>query len=131
MAFSAASQDRVVSEMNITPLVDVMLVLLVIFMVSAPLMTREVTAQLPQTADSFAPIKPPQLHLEVADDGSYRLDGRPMNLSELGVRLQESVITDPRTVLDVHATSGADYQYVVSALAEARNQGVSNLSIGR
>ncbi len=54
-----------------------------------------------------------------------------MSLSELGVRLQESVITDPRTVLDVHATSGADYQYVVSALAEARNQGVSNLSIGR
>ena len=63
MAFSAVSQDRVVSEMNITPLVDVMLVLLVIFMVSAPLMTREVTAQLPQTANSFAPIKPPQLRL--------------------------------------------------------------------
>ena len=131
MAFSATARDSVVAEMNITPLVDVMLVLLVIFMVSAPLMTQDVSTTLPQRAPPVDTLKPPQLRLEIADDGSYRLDGRLMGLSELGARLEDSVVTDPRTVLDVHATSGADYQGVVSAMAEARNHGVVNLSLGQ
>ncbi len=130
MAFSATENNSVVAEMNITPLVDVMLVLLVIFMVSAPLFTRTIDANLPQ----FAPpdremVKPLQLQLDIADDGSYRLDGRLLTPSELGARLGDAAISDPRAVLRVHGASGADYQQMVTVLAEARRQGIVNLSV--
>ena len=130
MAFSATARDSVVAEMNITPLVDVMLVLLVIFVVSAPLLTKTVDASLPQVAPpDRETIKPLQLQLDIADDGSYRLDGRLLASSELAGRLAEAAISDPRAVLRVHGSSGADYQQVVTALAEARKQGIANLSV--
>lgn len=129
MAFSATARDSAVAEMNITPLVDVMLVLLVIFMVSAPLLTKTVDAALPQAPPTPDTIKPLQLQLDVADDGSYRLDGRLLTSSELTGRLAEAAISDPHAVLRVHATSGADYQQLVTALAEARRQGIANLSV--
>ena len=130
MAFSAAARDSAVAEMNITPLVDVMLVLLVIFMVSMPLLTKTVDAALPQVVPPVHDtIKPLQLQLDVADDGSYRLDGRSLTPPEVWGRLDEAVISDPRAVLRVQASSGADYQQVVAALAEARNRGIANLSV--
>ena len=130
MAFSATARDSAVAERNITPLVDVMLVLLVIFMVSAPLLTKTVDVSLPQMAPpNPETIKPLQLQLDVGDDGSYRLDGRLLSPSELGERLGEAAISDPSAVLRVHATSGADYQQLVTALAEARKQGIVNLSV--
>lgn len=130
MAFSATARNSVVAEMNITPLVDVMLVLLVIFMVSAPLLSRPIDATLPQpTPVSPETIQPNVLQLDVADDGSYRLDGRPMPPDELWHRLDDAVVSDPRTVLRVHASSGADYQQVVTAMAEARNRGIANIGI--
>ncbi|SDR13779.1 biopolymer transporter ExbD [Pseudoxanthomonas sp. CF125] len=130
MAFSATARDSVVAEMNITPLVDVMLVLLVIFMVSAPLLTKTVDAGLPQvTSDDPETIKPLQLQLDIGDDGSYRLDGRLLPQSELGARLGDAALSDPRVVLRVHGSSGADYQQVVTVLAEARKQGIANLSV--
>lgn len=130
MAFSATARDSAVAEMNITPLVDVMLVLLVIFMVSAPLLSKTVDVSLPQVAPpNPETIKPLQMQLDVGDDGSYRLDGRLLTRSEVGERLAEAAISDPRAVLRVHASSGADYQQVVTALAEARNRGIANLSV--
>lgn len=130
MAFSATERNSVVAEMNITPLVDVMLVLLVIFMVSAPLLTRTVDASLPQTPPlERETVKPLQLQLDIADDGSYRLDGRLLTPAELGARLDDAAISDPRAVLRVHGASGADYQRVVTALGEARRQGIVNLSV--
>jgi biopolymer transport protein ExbD len=130
MAFSATARDSAVAEMNITPLVDVMLVLLVIFMVSAPLLTKTVDASLPQAAPPDREmIKPLQLQLDIADDGTYRLDGRLLMPSELSARLGDAAISDPRAVLRVHGSSGADYQQVVTALAEARKQGIASLCV--
>lgn len=128
MAFSASVRDSALAEINITPLVDVMLVLLVIFMVTAPLVTRPLDASLPQTTPPIG-IKPPQLLLEIADDGSYRLDGRLLGQNQLGERLQMAVAGDARTVLSVRATSNADYQRVVTALAEARNSGITQIGV--
>ncbi len=128
MAFSASVRDSALAEINITPLVDVMLVLLVIFMVTAPLVTRPLDASLPQTTPPIV-IKPPQLLLEIADDGSYRLDGRLLGQNQLGERLQMAAAGDARTVLSVRATSNADYQRVVTALAEARNSGITQIGV--
>lgn len=129
MAFSASVRDSMVAEMNITPLVDVMLVLLVIFMVSAPLVSQPLQASLPQSTPPIELTRPPNLRLTVGDDGSYRLDGRPLASNELWQRLDEAVISDPRTTLRVSATSNADYQRVVTALAEARRRGIVDIAV--
>ncbi|MEO6102816.1 MAG: biopolymer transporter ExbD [Pseudoxanthomonas sp.] len=129
MAFSASVRDSMVSEMNITPLVDVMLVLLVIFMVSAPLVSQPITAALPQSTPPIELTRPPSLRLSVGDDSSYRLDDRPLTSTELWQRLDEAVISDPRTTLRVSASSGADYQRVVTALAEARQRGIADIAL--
>lgn len=130
MAFSATVRNSIVAEMNITPLVDVMLVLLVIFMVSAPMLTKEVDAALPQATRAIPePAKPLQMQLDVGNDGSYRLDGRLLTTADLWTRLEEAAVSDPNTVLRVHAASGVDYQQVVSAMAEARSRGIAYLSV--
>jgi leucyl/phenylalanyl-tRNA--protein transferase len=77
-------------------------VLLIIFMVSAPMLTRPLPLELPQPGRQNAnTLKPPQLQLTIAEDGSYRLDGRPMSLAEIGASLEDTVAGDPRTVLQV------------------------------
>jgi biopolymer transport protein ExbD len=117
-----------VAEMNITPLVDVMLVLLVIFMVSAPLVSQPIQASLPQPTPPID-LPPPNLRLTVGDDGSYRLDDRLLTPADLWQRLDDAVLSDPRTTLRVGATSNADYQQVVTALAEARQRGIADIAV--
>ena len=129
MAFSASVRDSMVAEMNITPLVDVMLVLLVIFMVSAPLVSQPLQASLPQSTPPIETIRPPGLRLMVGDDGSYRLDDRPLTPAELWQRFDDALIADPRTTLRVSASSDADYQRVVTALAEARRRGFADIAV--
>jgi biopolymer transport protein ExbD len=132
MAFSdsaVSSRGSALAEINITPLVDVMLVLLVIFMVTAPMLTRSVNLSLPQPTPDIVITKPLQLRLDVAADGSYRLDDRPLSLADLRQRLEEAGVSDPHAVLSVETASDADYQPVVAALAAARNSGLTNISI--
>ena len=126
MSYSATVRDSAVAEMNITPLVDVMLVLLVIFMVSAPLVSLPISASLPQQVLT-ATSKPLQLQLDVAANGSYRLDDRPLAPDQLWRRLEEAVVSDPQTALQVHAE--ADYQHVVTALAQAHQRGITQVSV--
>ncbi|MEJ1097455.1 MULTISPECIES: biopolymer transporter ExbD [unclassified Pseudoxanthomonas] len=132
MAFSdsaVSSRGSALAEINITPLVDVMLVLLVIFMVTAPMLTRSINLSLPQPTPETVITKPLQLRLEVAADGTYRLDDRPLSLADLRQRLEEASVSDPKAVLSVETASDADYQPVVAALAAARNGGLTHISI--
>ena len=129
MAFSASVRDSMVAEMNITPLVDVMLVLLVIFMVSAPLVSQPIEASLPQSTPPIELTRPPNLRLTVGDDGSYRLDDRLLTTAELWQRLDDAAISDPRTTLRVTASANADYQRMVTALAEARQRGIADIAV--
>ena len=129
MAFSASVRDSRVAEMNITPLVDVMLVLLVIFMVSTPLVSQPIQASLPQSTPPIDITRPTSLRLAVGDDGSYRLDDSLLTSSELWQRLDEAVISDPRTTLRVSAASNAEYQRVVTALAQARQRGIVDIAV--
>jgi biopolymer transport protein ExbD len=127
MAFSAPASRSELAEINITPLVDVMLVLLVIFMVTAPMLSRPIDAMLPQRVDGKPTEPPNDLVLKVGLAGLYTLDDRPMTLPELRTRLEDARVADPRTVLHVEAADGADYQQLVSALAQAEASGVSNI----
>ncbi|MBD9480625.1 biopolymer transporter ExbD [Pseudoxanthomonas sp. PXM02] len=127
MAFSVSASRSELAEINITPLVDVMLVLLVIFMVTAPMLSRPIDAMLPQPVP-VKPVDPPNdLVLKVGLAGAYTLDDRAVTLSELRLRLEDARVSDPRTVLQVEAAEGADYQQLVSALAQAEASGLGNI----
>ena len=129
MAFTNTARSSMVADINMTPLVDVMLVLLVIFMVSAPLISRPLNATLPQHQSHNDIAKPLQMQLEVMDDGSYRLDGRLVSRQQLGENLREAAISDERVVLTLRATSNADYQSMAAALAEARENGIAHIGM--
>ncbi len=129
MAFSNSVRSSMVAEMNITPLVDVMLVLLVIFMVSAPLVTQPLKATLPQRISNTEATKPLQVQLEVMDDGSYHLDGRLVSRQQLGESLRDAAISDERVILTLRATSSADYQSMATALAEAQESGIAHIGL--
>ena len=127
MAFSVPASRRELAEINITPLVDVMLVLLVIFIVTAPLLSRPIDTILPQPVRGEVTEPPNDLVLKVGLAGVYTLDDRPVSLADLRLRLEDAVLADPRTVLQVEAAGGADYQQLVSALAQAEASGLDSI----
>ena len=130
MTASVFSSDRagqgLQAEINITPLVDVMLVLLVIFMVTAPALAMRAEVGLPQSGP--APLeRPSTLVLEVGSSGQWWLDGVAASRAEVRTRLTAVATQSPRTILKVQAEDDADYQGFVSALAAADQSGMRNV----
>ena len=128
MAFAHASADhRDIADMNITPLVDVMLVLLVIFMIAAPSMTRSLNWQLP---NGNPPKELPKiLSLQVQSGDVLLLEGHALSRGELSAQLAAATDRSPALVVKVQVDPNAEYSAAVSAMATARNAGVENISV--
>lgn len=127
---SASADDRVtLAEINITPLVDVMLVLLVIFMISAPAVTGTLSMRLP--AASPTAVEAPRLTLQVDPGGGFVLDGRSIAAAALRPALADVAVRTPRAVLEIAASGDADYQAFATALAAARASGLENITFAR
>lgn len=121
---------REVSQINITPLVDVLLVLLVIFMVAAPAVTGRLDLRLSHATDrrlDTAP--PPRVELHVQADGRYLLGGRTLSGVELPAALRALADANAQTVLQISVAQDADYQGFTSALSEAGQQGLANIAL--
>jgi len=123
------SAGRAMAEMNITPLVDVMLVLLIIFMVAAPLATRSLDLRLPQAPPQPQLIKPPHVSLSVRGDGQFALDGAVLSEAALTTALGALARRAPNTIVDVTVSESADYQAFTTALATTRHSGLSNIAL--
>lgn len=127
--FSAStfSNHPTVAEINVTPLVDVMLVLLIIFMVTAPVLTKSLNIHLPvPSADRIS--EPRKVALTVQQDGSFDLDGQRLSVAQLPAALAAIVRGEPDTVLEIGANADADYQGFTYALSAAKESGVQNIS---
>ena len=125
-----ARGDAALSQINITPLIDVMLVLLIIFMVISPVVSRTLDAQLPQASEEATEAKAPPLQLIAQADGQYRLDGVAHDLGTLGSALVQKAASEPDRVLVVGASEEADYQAFADALAVARDSGIQHIAHG-
>lgn len=126
MALLVERSDQM-AEMNITPLVDVMLVLLVIFMIAAPALTRSIPLDLPYRSDA-RPIETRQLDLVITAGDEYRLAGESLSLAQLETRLRNEVSGGGAPLkLEVTTERDAEYQTVARAVAAARNAGADNL----
>ena len=123
------SRRRALSEINVTPFVDVMLVLLIIFMVTAPLMQQGIDVDLPDTTTQPIRVKSDPLILSVKADGSYYLGRKAVALEELVTKLE--AVFDARGSREVflRADEKAPYGVVVQAMAAARQAGSKQLGI--
>ena len=130
MAFAAARPNTdTMSEMNITPLVDVMLVLLVIFMVTAPMMDFSNVLKLPGPVPPTEKVEPVTLQLQVEPGDLFRLEGVAMTPTQLQARLAEWQLAQPAGVLKLEVNPDADYQSAATAMAVARRAGVDNIGL--
>ncbi len=129
MAFGNSTQDdAMMSEINVTPLVDVMLVLLVVFIVTAPLLApQSLKITLPKT-ESVAPDNAPQ-KVSVAIDarGSVSVGAAPVTDAALAELLKQRA-ADPRVLVQIQADEAASYGRVAQVMAIAQKAGVSKLS---
>jgi len=129
MAFAAAAERAsAVSDINVTPLVDVMLVLLIIFMVTAPILSRELPFDLPQKGPT-PPIDVEHLQLAIDADGVIRLDGRVLPPALLDASLRLEALRSPQPELQIDAAGEAGYQAFTTVLAAARNAGLARISL--
>lgn len=118
-----------VAQINITPLIDVMLVLLVIFMMAAPMVTGRIDTRIPQPHDGPAPTDPPrQVDLQVDGQGRFRLDGIALARADLPRALGDLAHDDPRAIVRISANADADYQDFAWTLAEAQRSGIRQIA---
>lgn len=116
-----------VSEINITPMIDVLLVLLVIFMVAQNVMMKSIDVQLPVDKPNQPPSTSTQIVLEIGADGSYKVNTQPVPAGGLQPFLQRLYTGRPDKVLFVKASGDVTYQNVINAQDAARGAGVKVL----
>ncbi|WP_226467409.1 ExbD/TolR family protein [Luteimonas panaciterrae] len=135
MAFSNGSAQRSMATINITPLVDVMLVLLVIFMIAAPIATKVIPMTLPQTPIGPIPPQPKSepIDLRVDASGEVFWNDNVTPLSALRDMMQAEVQRDPSNApkLEIDASGDADYAVVAKVLAAAENAGLEQVRFVR
>lgn len=130
MAISAQSDsDDVVSEINVTPLVDVMLVLLVVFIVTAPLLTNAITVNLPKTAINSPPVAERPLNVSVDAAGKVYLDKSEVELDRLESSIKELRGTNADLSVQLNADQGVNYGVVAKVMSVVDRAGVSRLSV--
>lgn len=130
MAFgnNHSSEQQAMSEINVTPLVDVMLVLLVVFIVTAPLLTQSVQVKLPKTV-STSPA--PQDHLatvSIDGAGEFFLNSEKVTIDVLGQKLNELLARDGDLKVQLNADTGVNYGKVAQAMAVVQRAGIGSLS---
>ena len=126
MAFSNNSNGGgPMADINVTPLVDVMLVLLIIFMITAPLMTHKVVVKLPQATLSTKPImKTPPVTLAIKNDGTRYWNDVAVNASTLDQNVAVIIQKDPQPQVNIRADADTKYGIINDTVQQLRRSGV-------
>jgi biopolymer transport protein TolR len=115
------------SEINVTPLVDVMLVLLIIFMITAPMMNTGVSLELPQVTAQAAEDPEGKLVMSIAKDNKIFLGGTQVTWKELQAKLKANERVQKEGKLYIEADTNLPYGVVITAMAVAKNSGVDHV----
>lgn len=130
MAFKPQSEmQEAMSEINVTPLVDVMLVLVIILLVTAPLLTQSVRVTLPKTAETTADVKEQPLQLGLDAEGRITLNKRPVaDLAALANTLQVERTQNPGVGLHLYADQAVIYAKVAEVMAVVQHAGITKIA---
>ena len=129
-----APKGRVTPQMNVTPLVDVVLVLLIIFMVVTPLLTKKFWLHVPKKEEAAEPTPPnpneqKPVVLTYRKDGVIKLNSDQVALDDLGARLRPILASRGDGVVFFDAESDADYGEAVRVMDVARGAGATNIAV--
>ena len=129
MAFESRSQTSSISQINVVPLVDVMLVLLVIFMVTAPILQQGVSVELPQAKAGALSGEEEQLVVTVDKRGTVFLNDNAIALADLGAKLEAVTRLKPDKQVFLRADRNVAYGEVVQVMAAVKGAGVQSLGM--
>ena len=128
MAFGTQDDtDDVMNEINMTPMVDIMLVLLIIFIITVPVMKHAVNIDLPRATNEPELIKPANVVLSVNAEGAYFLDGTQIKDEELAPRLKSAATQNPQPDLHIRGDKAVRYERVAQAMAAAQQAGLRKI----
>jgi biopolymer transport protein ExbD len=129
MAFGGFEQagGQPMAEINTTPLVDVMLVLLVIFMVTAPLFTHAVKIDLPQAQSQLNPEKPEMISIAIDGAGRIYWNDQPVTEDALVDRFARAATLTPQPELHLRADKDTRYQVIARVMADAQRAGLRRI----
>lgn len=122
-------QDRALSEINVTPFVDVMLVLLIIFMVTAPMLSMGIDVNLPRVKSKSVDVTEEKLVLTVNETKGIYLNKVKIPLSELGSKLEAIFVSRIDREVFLRADKNVPYGFIVEVMSEVRKAGVDKLGM--
>lgn len=129
MAFGGDFEDDkgAMSEINMTPLVDVMLVLLIIFIIAVPVITHSVKVDLPRADNSPNQVKPETINLSVTSDGQIHWNESIISAEELDQRLTAEASKQPQPEVHIRGDRKVDYEHVLKVMAAVQRSGILKL----
>jgi len=125
--FNPERNSMPTAEINMTPLVDVMLVLLIIFIITAPLMTHSVPVDLPRAASTPTPEKPMTLQVSITADGRVFIGSETVESSALESHFRTAVVQDQKVELHLKADRATRYEAVAETMSAARRAGLTRI----
>ena len=126
-SFNSQQHQMPTAEINMTPLVDVMLVLLIIFIITAPLMTHSVKVDLPRAASTPTPEKPMTLQVSIDAENQLFIGSDKVDRSSLESKFREAVAQDANVEMHLKADRSTRYESVAEAMSAARRAGLTRI----
>ncbi|MDD2743359.1 MAG: biopolymer transporter ExbD [Rhodocyclaceae bacterium] len=126
-SFNAQNHQMPTAEINMTPLVDVMLVLLIIFIITAPLMTHQVPVDLPRASSTPTPEKPMTLQVSIDAENQIFVGNSAVDRNDLETRFRDAVAQDAKVEMHLRADRITRYETVAETMSAARRAGLSKI----
>lgn len=115
------------SEINMTPMVDVMLVLLIIFIVTIPVMKNSVEVNLPQASSKVNPIKEDVIQLKIDQDGRFIIGGEYFDSQSLRQKMFDLSEKNPQSLIHIYGDKKVPYEFIAIAMAAANKAGIQKI----
>jgi biopolymer transport protein ExbD len=125
--FDSRHHQGPMAEINVVPLVDVMLVLLVVFIITAPLLTNSVKIDLPKATSSPNITKPDHIEFAIREDGSFFWSGERVDAASLPARFALEAKKQPQPELHIRADRMAHYELVAQVMSGAAKAGLTRI----
>lgn len=124
---NVGTEDDVMNEINMTPMVDIMLVLLIIFIITVPVMKHSVNIDLPRASNEAQNIKPETIRLSVDAQGAYFLNEAQIADADLAPRFKQAAAQSPQPELHIRGDKNVRYERVAQAMAAAQQAGLRKI----
>jgi len=119
--------DEPMMDINMTPLIDVMLVLLIMFIITIPVMTHAVKLDMPRASNAPSLTQPVVINLEIDFDGTVLWNGTPVEIEALEAYFRREAANDPQPELHIRPSKRAKYDVVARVLASAQRNGMRKI----